>query len=202
MTKTAESLFLADLERNPQPSPYRDLIEAARTSGAEYWQIWDLLAFRPKAAYHLARFSQEIMHQEAPIPPSLRELIAAYTSSLNNCEFCMRAHAAVAAQLLHNEELVWSVLRDLENSSLSEKDKMLLRFTRKVTLDSSAITRDDINALHVQGWDDSSIYYAIAACALFNFYNRFVSSTRVPLVSKDTFQRLASRIAEQGYARD
>ena len=47
------ALFLQDVENNPQPSPYFDLIAAAKSSGTEYWHIWNLLAFRPKAAYHL-----------------------------------------------------------------------------------------------------------------------------------------------------
>ena len=107
-------LFLREVEENPQSSPYFDLIAAAKASGTEYWRIWNLLAFRPKAAYHLVKFSQEIMHEDAPISQAMRELVAAYTSSLNDCTFCMKAHAAVAAHLFQDEALVWSALRDLE----------------------------------------------------------------------------------------
>jgi uncharacterized peroxidase-related enzyme len=196
------SMFLKDVENNPQPSPYFDLIAAAKSSGAEYWQIWNLLAFRPKAAHHLARLSHEIMHEEAPISVALRELIAAYTSSLNRCEFCMKAHAAVAAHLYNDEALVWSVMRDLEGSALPERDKTILRFARKVTLDSGSIDAADIAALQEAGWDDTSIFYAIAACALFNFYNRFVSANGVKPVSDQAFRRLAARMAQKGYVRD
>jgi uncharacterized peroxidase-related enzyme len=196
------SLFLPEVENNPQPSPYLDLINAARSSGSEYWRIWNLLAFRPKAAYHLARFSHEIMHEEAPISPAMRELIAAYTSSLNHCEFCMKAHAAVAGHLLGDEALVWSVIKDLEASALEEKDKAILRFTRKLTLNSGAINEADFSLLQVVGWDDTSIYYAIAACGLFNFYNRFISGNGVRPVSDEAFRRFGARMAERGYVRD
>jgi len=118
--ESAPSMFLLDVENNPQPSPYFDLIAAAKSSGTEYWRIWNLLAFRPKAADFLARLSHEIMHEDAPISVALRELIAAYTSSLNRCEFCMKAHAAVAAHLYKDEALVWGVIRDLEGSALPE----------------------------------------------------------------------------------
>ena len=119
------------------------------------------------------------MHEDAPIGIALRELIAAYTSSLNRCEFCMKAHAAVAAHLYKDEPLVWSVLRDLECSPLPEQDKAMLRFVRKVTLQSALIDEADIASLHAVGWDDASIFYAIAACALFNFFNRFFSANGV-----------------------
>jgi uncharacterized peroxidase-related enzyme len=196
------AMFLKDVENNPQPSPYFNLISAAKSSGAEYWQIWNLLAFRPKAADYLARMSHEIMHEDAPISVALRELIAAYTSSLNRCEFCMKAHAAVAAQLYGDEALVWSAIRDPENAPLSAKDKAILRFVRKVTLDSASIHEDDIAAVHNAGWDDTSIFYAIAASALFNFYNRFVSANGVKPVSDQAFRRLAARMAQKGYIRE
>jgi uncharacterized peroxidase-related enzyme len=198
----APSMFLADVENNPQPSPYFDLIAAAKSSGAEYWRIWNLLAFRPKIADHLARLSHEIMHEEAPISVALRELIATYTSSLNHCEFCMKAHAAVAIHLCKDEALVWSVVHDLEQSALPERDKAMLRFSRKVTLDSDSINEADVATVHAAGWDDTSIFYAIAVCALFNFYNRFVSSNGVKPVSDQAFRRLGARMAEKGYVRE
>ena len=201
-TETEAHVFLREVEQNPQPGPYADAIEAAKKSGSEYWGIWNLLAFRPKMAHHLVALSHEIMYEDAPITPALRELIAAYTSSLNHCEFCMQAHAAVAAQLFKDEALVWSVIRDLEKSALSEKDKALLRFAHRLTLDSGSINESHIASLHEAGWDDTSIYYAINACALFNFYNRFVSGNGVKLVAEGAVRRLAARMAQQGYHRD
>ena len=192
---TEPHLFLHGVEDNPQPSPFADAIANAKNEGMGYWGIWNLLAFRPKAAQRSAALSDEIMFADAPISPALRELIAAYTSSLNRCEFCMRAHAAVAAHTL-GEDLMWSVLRDLEASSLEEDQKALLRFTRKLTLDSGSITEADI-----AGWEDDAIFYAIEACALFNFYNRYVSGSGVRLVSDDSVKRLATRMAEHGYNR-
>lgn len=201
-TQSAPSMFLQDVENNPQPSPYFDLIAAAKSSGSEYWRMWNLLAFRPKAADFLVRLSHEIMHEDAPISVALRELIAAYTSSLNRCEFCMKAHAAVAAHLYRDEALVWSAIRDLEASSLPDRDKVILRFVRQVTLASGSIDEADIAKLHAAGWDDPSIFYAIAACSLFNFYNRFVSANGVKPVSDLAFSRLAARMAEKGYVRE
>ena len=200
--RKSASMFLKDVENNPQPSPYFDLIAAAKSSGTEYWQIWNLLAFRPKAADYLARLSHEIMHEDAPISTALRELIAAHTSSLNRCEFCMKAHAAVAAELYADESLVWSVIRGLDHSEFPDKDKAMLRFVRKVTLDSASINEEDIAALHAAGWDDTSIFYAIAVSALFNFYNRFVSANGVRPVSDAAFRRLAARMAQKGYIRE
>jgi hypothetical protein len=40
-------MFLPEVQNNPQPSPYLELIRSAQNSGQEYWQIWHLFAFRP-----------------------------------------------------------------------------------------------------------------------------------------------------------
>jgi hypothetical protein len=82
-----DPMFLPAVEQNPQPGPYRALIEQMRGQGAEYPQIWHLFAYLPRATDHLARFTQEIMRGPAPISPGLRELIAAYTSRRNDCPF-------------------------------------------------------------------------------------------------------------------
>ena len=80
-------MFLPDVEANPQPGPYSDIIRTMQSAGAEYPQIWHMFAFRTEATAHLARFTQEIMREAAPLSPGIRELIAAYTSARNQCPF-------------------------------------------------------------------------------------------------------------------
>lgn len=85
---------------------------------------------------------------------------------------------------------------------MSAQDKALLRFVKKVTLAPSAITEGDTEELRAAGWDDAAIFYAITASALFNFYNRWISSSGVHPVSAETFRRYSRRMAEQGYIRE
>jgi len=82
-----EQMFLPGVEENPQPGPYRDLIQAMQATGADYPQIWHLFAYLPKATEHLARFTQEILRGPSPLSPGMRELIAAFTSYRNDCPF-------------------------------------------------------------------------------------------------------------------
>jgi uncharacterized peroxidase-related enzyme len=194
-------MFLPGVEQNPQPGPFHDVLRAAQAAGAEYPQIWHLFAYRPQATEHLARFTQEIMRGDAPIPPGIRELIAAYTSYRNDCPFWLKAHAAVAAELLGDTELVWSVLGDLENSRLEEKEKALFRFVDKVNRDSPRITAADMEPLYAVGWDDEAIYFAVSVCALFNFYNRWIDATGVHEMSPEAHREGGKRTALHGYVR-
>jgi uncharacterized peroxidase-related enzyme len=192
-------IFLPDVERNPQPSRYLDLIQTSQKTGRETWNIWFLFAFRPEMTQHLARFTQEVMREPSPLAPGLRELIAAYTSYVNECEFCTKAHVAVAAELLGSEDLVWSALRNLDASSLKEEEKALLRFAGKVTSQLPSITEADTQSLRAVGWSDEAIFYTITVCALFNFYNRWVTASGVHAVSDEGHRLHGKVLAEKGY---
>ena len=80
-------MYLPGVEQDPKPSAYYDSIRMMRASGAEYPQIWHMFAYLPKATEHLSWFTQEIMRGPGPLPPGMRELIAAFTSYRNDCPF-------------------------------------------------------------------------------------------------------------------
>jgi uncharacterized peroxidase-related enzyme len=195
------STFLPDVENGAKPGTYANLVDAARRDGREYSKIWDLFAFAPETMHHLSHLTQGIMRQPASITAGMRELIAAYTSYQNECRFCTKAHAAAASELLGDEALVWSALKDLESSRLEARDKALLRFVGKVTTNLPGVVGEDVAAVRAAGWDDEAIYFAISACALFNFYNRWISATGVPEMSPEA-HRLQGRNLARGYVRD
>jgi alkylhydroperoxidase family enzyme len=93
------------------------------------------------------------------------------------------------------------VLRDLESSSLEEKEKALFRFIDKVNHDSPRITPKDMQPLYAVGWSDEVIYFAITVCALFNFYNRWIDSTGVHALSDEAHREGGKRSAVHGYVR-
>jgi alkylhydroperoxidase family enzyme len=121
----------------------------------------------------------------------------------------VKSHAAVAAVLLQQtsgddmdaEAFIAGVIRDLETSGLTEKEKALFRFVDKVNRCSQSITVDDMEPLHAVGWDDDAIYYAITVCALFNFYNRWVDASGVHVLSDELHRQGGKRSANVGYVR-
>jgi alkylhydroperoxidase family enzyme len=103
--------------------------------------------------------------------------------------------------LLGSEEVVWSVLKDLENSALDEKHKTLFRFVDRVNHDSPRIRAEDLAAVRDSGWDDEAIYFAITVCALFNFYNRWIDASGVHALSDEAHRMGGKRSAAMGYVR-
>ena len=92
-------------------------------------------------------------------------------------------------------------MRDLESSGLDEKHKALFRFVSKVNRDSPRITAEDMQPLYAVGWDDEAIYFAITACALFNFYNRWIDASGVHALSEEAHRQGGKRSAVHGYVR-
>jgi alkylhydroperoxidase family enzyme len=103
--------------------------------------------------------------------------------------------------LLGSEELVAGVLRDLDSSSLGDKEKALLRFVDKVNHASTQISIEDMRPLYAAGWDDEAIFYSITVCALFNFYNRWVDATGVHAMGEEAHKEGGRRTALHGYMR-
>ena len=93
------------------------------------------------------------------------------------------------------------VLTDIDSSSLTDEEKLLMHFLDKVNHDSPRITPADIAPLHEAGWSDEAIYYAITVCALFNFYNRWIDATGVCALSDEAHREGGKRSATGSYAR-
>ena len=82
-----QPIFLSDIEKTSKAGPAGGDFAAMESAGIPVPQILYLFAYRPKMTEHLGRFTQELMRGPSPLSPGLRELIAAFTSSRNQCPF-------------------------------------------------------------------------------------------------------------------
>src|SRR5258708_11717379 len=62
-----------------------------------------------------------------------RELMAAFVSKTNECEFCIGAHTATAIGAYRDEAQVAAVLSDLETAPIDEPLRATLRMLRRLT---------------------------------------------------------------------
>jgi len=82
-----DSMYLKDVEAFRGEGPRAESIARLRAAGMPVPQISHLFAFKPDRTDHLAAFTQGVMRGPSPLPPGQRELIAAFTSKLNQCLF-------------------------------------------------------------------------------------------------------------------
>ena len=80
-------MYLKDVEEHRGTGVRAEAIEQMRAGGIPIPQIMHLFAYKPDRTDHLAAFTQGVMRGPSPLPPGQRELIAAFTSKLNQCLF-------------------------------------------------------------------------------------------------------------------
>lgn len=80
-------MFLPQVEQAEPRGAYAGPIKGMQAAGVPVPQIMHLFAFKPDRTSHLAAFTQGVMRGPSPLPPGLRELIAAFTSRRNDCLF-------------------------------------------------------------------------------------------------------------------
>src|SRR5262249_27188100 len=79
-----------------------------------------------------------------------RELMAALVAKTNGCEWCTKAHAAVAEGAYRDGAKVSAVLSNLETASIAEPLRATLCMLRKLTREH-AVNADDLRAVLAAG---------------------------------------------------
>ena len=133
----------------------------------------------PQTLKPLLEYHDILLRGESPLSVAEREMIAAFVSGLNACNYCFGAHKALAAAFDVDPELFDQLLNDLDNAPVDEKLKPILRYVRKLTETPSKMTQADADAITQAGWDDQAMFDAVSVCALFNFMNRIIEGTGV-----------------------
>jgi hypothetical protein len=97
---------------------------------------------------------------------------------------------------------VQSVLNDLDNAPISDQDRTLYAFIRKMVRDSTSIGQEDVDVARKAGWSDEALYDAITVCSLFQFYNNWIDATGVGDMPVLGYEMSGHRLATQGYAAE
>jgi uncharacterized peroxidase-related enzyme len=85
------------------------------------------------------------------------------------------AHGAWVGRLTKDEALVDALIRaDIDGAPVSEQDRAMLRYVRKLTLDPAKVEREDVGSLRRAGFSDAAIGDIAINAALFAFMNRVV----------------------------
>jgi len=153
----------------------------------------------PEAARPLLEYHEILLRGDSPFSAAERELIAAYVSALNKCDYCRAVHSQTAVALGISAGSMANVVFNLQNADVDPRMRPVLYFVRKLTLSPGKITSADVDEIFAAGWDDQALHDAVAICALFNLMNRLVNGLGVE--APEAYTKLAAqRLAECGYA--
>lgn len=162
--------------------------------------IRGLMAYRPETAKPLNELVEVLLQGPSTLEKGERELLAAYVSSLNDCEFCAGTHGAIARHHFDDTSPVDEVILNPETANISLKMKALLNIAKKVQQSGLKVTAIDIAKARDQEATDLEIHDTVLIAAAFCMFNRYVDGlgTDVP-DHKGIYDQIGAHRAKNGY---
>ncbi|TXF89812.1 peroxidase [Neolewinella aurantiaca] len=165
----------------------------------EYSDITDITFRDRKRFASLDKFSHQILRGKSSLSVSQREIIAAYVSGLNECNFCQGIHTEVAKNFGIDERLIVDLITNIDQADVSPEFLQLLKYIKKLTLSPSKIVEEDAQAVFAAGWSEKGLQDAICVGALFNFYNRLLDGHGIK-GDKNMYELGAVHLTKRGYS--
>jgi uncharacterized peroxidase-related enzyme len=166
--------------------------------------ITGLMRYRPETAAPLNALAEALLHAPHPtLSPGERELIAAYVSGLNDCDFCCSSHSAfAAAQLDGGISLVRQVRADVDSADIPAKIRALLKIAAAAQQSGRAVSVALVDAAKAEGATDLEIHDTVLIAAAFCMFNRYVDGLGTLLPEDPTvYEQRAEGIKLGGYVR-
>lgn len=139
--------------------------------------ILKCFATHPPLLRHMMDLSESLIFAEGHLTRRHKEMIATLVSVENDCSYCadshaffFRVHGGSADALRAIEEC------QLESTSLTRPEQVLLAFAQQVNHSSNEIRKSDIEKLGNEGWSELQIAEAIHVAALFSTFNRVANA--------------------------
>ena len=143
--------------------------------------ILQCFATHPPLLEHMMGLAQSMLFVDGALDRHHKEMLSAFVSSQNRCEYCTDSHGYFFCVHGGSSEALKAVLAcNLESDAITPSQRVLLKFARKITQDSQAIVPADIQELRGAGWSDLQIAEAIHVAALFAGFNRVVNAFGLP----------------------
>jgi uncharacterized peroxidase-related enzyme len=146
----------------------------------------------------MGAFTQEAMRGPSTWSIGDRELMAAYVAKMNECEFCIKAHTAVAAKAYQDEGRVTMVLSDLETAPIEEPLRATLRLLGKLTRNHT-VNENDMREVLAAGVSREQIEDALAVSFAFNTTARLADAFEFHVPGPAGFEAGAKHLLSRGY---
>jgi uncharacterized peroxidase-related enzyme len=146
----------------------------------------------------MQRVTQEAMRGPSEWSVADRELMAAFVAKMNQCEWCTRAHTAVAEGAYRDGAIVSAVLSDFETATIEEPMRATLRMLCKLTREH-ALNADDMREVLAAGVSRDQIEDSLAVCFSFNTIGRLADTFGFSLPGPKAFEAGAKYLLARGY---
>lgn len=146
----------------------------------------------------MQRVTHEAMRGPSTWSVGDRELMAALVATTNGCDWCRKAHTAVAEAAYRDRAKVLAVLSDLDTAPIDEPLRATLRLLRKLTREHT-VNVEDMRVALAAGASRKQIVDALAVCFSFNVIGRLADAFGFIDPGTEAFMAGAKYLLARGY---
>ena len=132
---------------------------------------------------HVTLYRSVLHNPENVLPFWFLEVVASYTSHLNNCAYSFSHHFTNARNLINDDEKSDRIMECFRNRSPHDvfegKELAFLNYTEWLTVDVANINKSDFDAIKATGCDDGEILEVNQVVAYFSYSNRLLNGLGV-----------------------
>ncbi len=162
---------------NELPEDIRDVILGVQEKSGFIPNVFLALAHRPDEFRAFFAYHDALMEKESGLTKGEREMIVVATSSRNQCIYCVVAHGAILRIREKNPLIADQVAANYRKADITPRQKAMLDFALKITLNANEVDDEDYELLHGHGFSDEDIWDIGAISAFFGLSNRMVNLT-------------------------
>lgn len=148
--------------------------------------------------YRAGPLTQEAMRGPSEWSVGDRELMAAYVSKVNSCQFCVAAHSATSSLGYGDDAKVAATLSNLETAPIEEPLRATLRMLGTLTREQH-IDEEDIRAVLAAGVTPQQIRDALAVAFAFNITDRLADVFGFEVAGQAAMMAGARHLLRRGY---
>ncbi len=162
----------------------REMYEKVKTPHGTVDNVMRVHSLRPRTMEgHVVLYRSVLHSPDNTLPFWFLEIIASYTSIINQCAYSLAHHYSNVRRLLQDEPRADAIYEALAakqpEKQFGGKELAILGYTRKLTEAVAEMNPGDVASLRAAGCDDGEILEVNQVCAYFNYSNRLLNGLGV-----------------------
>ncbi|MFA7115809.1 MAG: peroxidase-related enzyme [Bacteroidales bacterium] len=165
---------------NETPEDIQHILNGAKANLGFIPNVLSALSHHPDELRAFMAYDNAVMHREGSnLTDAEKQLLIVAFSAKNGCIYCVQSHGAQyrihSGDIRKNEQVTVNHLE----ADITDREKAIIDFAMKVSLNSAAINEDDFSVLRLHGLNDEDIWDIASITAFYNMSNRMMSFLKV-----------------------
>jgi uncharacterized peroxidase-related enzyme len=161
------------------PQDLREKFLAIQEKAGFIPNVFMALARRPDECRAFMLYHDALMEKPGKVTKAEREMIVVATSQHNQCQYCVISHGAILRIRAKNPLIADQVAINYRKADITPRQRAMLDYAVKVSLESYAVEPADHDALRAHGFDDEDIWDIAAISAFFAMSNRLANVSAI-----------------------